>query len=247
MCRALLLLCGTALLASCLSTGGPRAEKYFVDAQSRALAEAARVGDAKRIAALISAGVDVNAKGRGNLTAVTWALLHQSKVGFSYLLTQGADPNIQLTESFDDILLEGRSAMAYASMHKDSWYLKEALKVRGNPNLVNSTRSFTPIMDSISSRRPDNVRLLLAAGANPNWQNRDGQTPMMIAATSNQYDVVYTLLEAGADPRLQTTWGTTIVSVIKLIRTDPKSEQWKWRARVIERLVSAGLDFENGR
>ncbi len=70
---------------------------------------------------------------------------------------------------------------------------------------------------------------------------------MMDATTLNQYDLILAMLDAGADPKLKTRWGTTIVSDIKLIRTDPKSEQWKWREKVINRLVTQGIDFENSR
>ena len=51
------------------------------------------------------------------------------------MLAHGADPNVQLTEDFDELLIEGVSAMSYAAQHEDPWYLREVLTHGGNPNL----------------------------------------------------------------------------------------------------------------
>ncbi|MDP3070334.1 MAG: ankyrin repeat domain-containing protein [Opitutaceae bacterium] len=235
------------LFASCATVGSPPASKFFLDPKVRSLAEAAASGDIAKLDRLVSAGVSVNAMGRGQVTSLMWALLHQNKKGLAFLLAHGADPNVQLTEDFDELLIEGVSTMSYAAQHKDSWYLKEVLSRGGNPNLVNSVRSQTPIMAAIGSMRPENVRILISAGANLDWQDRDGRTAMMAATTLNQYELICAMLEAGADPKLRKRWGTSIVSDIKVIRTDPKSEQWKWRAKVIERLIALGIDFEHER
>jgi len=45
------------------------------------------------------------------------------------------------------------------------------------------------------------VSLLIARGAKPDIEARDGMTPLRRAATSNHYEVVRVLLEAGVDPR----------------------------------------------
>lgn len=235
------------LFTSCVSVGAPPASKFFLDPQVRCLAEAAASGDTTELSRLVSAGVSVNAMGRGQVTPLLWALLHQNKKGLAFLLVHGADPNVQLTEDFDELLIEGVSTMSYAAQHKDSWYLKEVLAHGGNANLVNPIRSQTPIMAAIGSMRPENVKILISAGADLNWQDRDGRTPMMDATILNQYELICAMLDAGADPRLKTRWGTTIVSAIKMIRTDPKSEQWKWRAKVIERLIAQGINFDHER
>lgn len=247
MTRLLLCAVVSLLFTSCASVGGPPASKFFLDPEVRRLAEAAASGDIAELNRLVGVGVNVNALGRGRVTPLLWALLHQDKKGLAFLLAHGADPNVQLTEDFDELLIEGVSTMSYAARHKDPWYLKEVLSHGGNPNLVNPIRSQTPIMAALGSMRPENVRILISAGANLNWQDRDGRTPMMDATTANQYELIWAMLDAGADPKLKTRWGTTIVSGIKLIRTDPKSEQWKWRAKVIERLIAQGIDFEHER
>ena len=44
------------------------------------------------------------------------------------------------------------------------------------------------------------VRRLLAAGANPNAADKDGDTALMVAVKSNHAEVIKTLLDGGADP-----------------------------------------------
>jgi uncharacterized protein len=247
MHRILLCVFIIVLFASCASLGGPPATKFFLDPQVRRLAEAAASGDTAELERLVSAGVSVNATGRGRLSPALWALLHQNKKGLAFLLAKGANPNVQLTEDFDELLIEGVSTMSYAARHEDSWYLKEVLKHGGDANLVNHTRSHTPILDSIFSSRTENAKLLISAGANLNWQDRNGATPLMAAAMLGQYDLVYEMLDAGADPTLTNKWGYSILYDINHMYTGRAGPQAQWRQKVIDRLRAKGIDTENGR
>jgi ankyrin repeat protein len=220
------------------------ASDYFADASVRDLAKCAAAGNIGGIVAAISGGVSVNSRGKDGMTPLNWAFAKQNKDGFLYLLQHGANPNLQM----DD----GTSAVSYAAMHEDIWYLKTVLEHGGNPNLENRVRSFSPICYSITSSdvekpRLAQVELLIKGGANLNWQDRNGKTPLIIAADANRYDMVYLMLEAGADPTIKTTWDTTIVSEINTIRTDPTSDLYQWRSKVIALLKSKGVDVEHGR
>ncbi|HKB58292.1 MAG TPA: ankyrin repeat domain-containing protein [Lacunisphaera sp.] len=247
MHRSLPFVLCSVFLVSCVSLPGPPATNFFSEPKLLHFAEAAASGDTSTLDRLIKSGVNVNATGRGDMTATLWALLHQNKKGVGYLLAHGANPNVQLTETFDDLVIEGNSVISFAAMHEDSWYLKEVLKHSGDPNLVNATRSHTPIFSSIFSRRPENARILIAAGANLNWQDRDGETALDAAAVACFYDLFYAMLEAEADPTIKNRWGSTVLSTIKTIRTDPKSSQWQWRQKVIDRMRAKGIDVDNGR
>jgi ankyrin repeat protein len=232
-----------------------RASDYF-EAQSQiALAEAAAKGNTDEIGQLLAEGVGVNAQGKEGMTALIWAILHQNKEGFQYLLEHGANPNLQMTESTltDDGVTDGNSAMSFAAMHEDIWYLTQVLKHGGNPNLVNTVNGLTPIFEDImrstrSSSRLMHVRMLIAAGANLNFQDEeDGDTPVMRAAKLNRYDMAYALLEAGADPKIKNQSGYTMLRPIQRNNTDPESEQYQWRAKVIDLLKAKGIDVEHGK
>jgi len=219
-------------------------DKYFDGRIAETLAKNAAEGRLKEIEQCLSEGANINVRGRGGVTPLIWAFMKQNKAGFEYLLQHKADPNLQMED--------GRSAVAYAAMHEDIWYLRTVLKYGWNPNLENHVRSFTPICDSISSSnaidpRLDQVKLLIKSGANLNWQDRNGDTPLMLAVIANQYASAYAMLEGGADPMIKNNSDCTVVTFIKMIRTIPNSETYKWRTKVIAFLDRKGIDVEHGR
>jgi ankyrin repeat protein len=191
----------------------------------------------------LAGGTDISARGRAGMTPLIWAFLHQNKTGFALLLEHGADPNLQLTDTIDDLATKGSSAMSFAAMHEDIWYLQTVLKHGGDPNLVNAIRSNTPIVSSIFSLRIENAKLLIAAGANLNWQDRNGVTPLISAVIINQYELAYAMLEAGADPTLKTKNGATVLGYTRHPLV-PEREQS--RQKVLEYLKAKGMDVKHG-
>jgi ankyrin repeat protein len=249
---------GLALIgAACMTFGmSATASAYFEPGPQRDLAEAAARGRTDKIDKLLSQGAQINFQGKEGMTALTWTIIHQNKKGYAYLLEKGANPNLQMTRSImtEDGFTDGNSAMSFSAMHEDPWYLEVTLKHGGNPNLVNPVRGTPVIVQCIMllDRRDPKPRLvqlkmLIAAGADLNSRDRDSYTPMMNAAFANRYDMVYIMLAAGADPTIKAKTGTTIAIVINRVRTDPKSELYQWRAKVIDLLKSKGIDVESGR
>lgn len=252
--------CSAILIAfSCQSTLFSKPVKsgdYFESGPQRKLAEASARGRIKEIRRLLDEGSKINFRGNEGMTALIWTLIQQNKRGYQYLLENGADPNLQMTESTltDDGLTHGNSAISLAAMHEDPWYLEITLKHGGNPNLVNPVKGVPPLFQCITlldRRTPkpglERLKLLIAAHANLNAQDNNGNTPMIAAAIANRYDMVYIILENGADPTIKRKAGNAIVSVIKLMRTDPNSGMYQWKSKVIDLLKAKGIDVENGR
>lgn len=233
-----------------------KAGDYFEAGPQRALAEASGKGRTEEIGKLLSGGAKINFQGREGMTALLWAFLQQNKKGYQYLLEKGADPNLQMTESTltSDGVTDGSSAVSLAAMHEDPWYLEITLKHGGNPNIVNPVKGVTPVFQCIMlldrshpQPRLEQLKMLIAAGADLNARNRSDITPLMYAVRLNRYDIAYLMLQAGADPERKTKWDTTVVYEIKESRTDPKSELYQWRAKVIELLKEKGIDVESGK
>jgi ankyrin repeat protein len=76
---------------------------------------------------------------------------------------------------------------------------------------------------------PKVVEALLKAGANPNFQTKEGVSALMAAASRGLREVCIVLINSGADPNLKTTTGLTAAAIAKtaghhsleaLLRTD---------------------------
>ncbi len=248
---------GLALVgAACMHAKSMKAADYFESGPQRALAEAAAKGRTEVIDELLQHGVKVNFQGKEGMTALIWAFLQENKKGYEHLLDKGADPNLQMTESTltSDGVTDGNSATSLAAMHEDPWYLEVALKHGGNPNFVNPVNRMPVIFQCITlldrshpQPRLEQLKMLIAAGADLNARNKSDITPLMYAARLNRYDMAYLMLQAGADPRQKTKWGTSVVYEIKESRTDPKNELYQWRTKVIDLLKAKGIDVENGK
>jgi ankyrin repeat protein len=79
----------------------------------------------------------------------------------------------------------------------------------------------------------DELRRLIAEGADPNVQAPDGSTPLMSAAVGHSVPALQLLLEAGADPNLRAVDGATALMKASLWDDDPIC---------VELLLSHGAD-----
>jgi uncharacterized protein len=219
----------------------PRARDFFELPVQIAVANAAARGQTSELDRLLAEGADINSTGREGMTALYWALLHRSKPGVSWLLSNHSDPNVVYER-------DGTSATSIAAMLEDPWFLGEVLEHGGNPNIRNPKNGRAPLFEAIASGRKDNARRLISAGADMNVLDALGETPLVMAGVSQKWDLVYDMLVAGADPTIKTSWrGAAIVYVIKHGPNLPTSPEYEWKLKVIERLKQSGLDVENGR
>jgi ankyrin repeat protein len=185
------------------------AKDFFPDGKVAQLAEAARDGDVARVKLLVSNGTKPNARGYDGITPLIYAMSGKTLKGFRRLLELGADPNLRMTG--------GKSVMAIAANRVDSpEALKLAIAFGGDPNLRTGVRAVygdcspTPIFDAVNSRKLENLRILIKAGANLEARNSFDHTPLLDAACICYYDVVLFLLEAGADFHAKSESGETV-------------------------------------
>lgn len=214
-------------------------EETYSDPQAIELAEAASDGDIDEILDWLAKGVDVNVKGKCNLTPLFFAFQAAEKEAFKVLLEHGADPNVVWTT--------GGSVMYWVAGARETFFLETALAHGGNPNLPNNTGE-TPIFQAVEPAGKANLPILIEHGADLNHQTTIGKvTPMMAAAALNQYDAVYMLLQAGANYMLRdhpNIYGVhhdirwSIRHSCNIVKT---SDGWYWREKVIDFLNSRGF------
>lgn len=75
------------------------------------------------------------------------------------------------------------------------------------------------LLDAVFLRDAEEVRKLLAQGANPDAFNEDRCTPLMMATVEGDTEIARSLLEAGADPNLVDGDGWTALDVAVYRRT----------------------------
>ncbi len=193
---------------------GWKAEDFFSDKGVIALCKAIERRDIPEIERLVKSGVNINARGRGNMTPLLWAFPMGEKT-FGRMLELGADPNVKLTENY--LLLRSKSVV-FASveltdglMHYEYFrdvpmegYLKLVLDHGGDPNAEDMDKG-TPlfwIRHRSSTVRKGMIGLLVAAGADINHRNWRGDTALLDAVGRLGVGHALTLLEAGADYRM---------------------------------------------
>jgi ankyrin repeat protein len=228
---------------------GWKAEKFFTDAGVLSLCKAIEAKELKEINRLVKSGVDVNAKGRGNMTPLLWAFPMGESV-FGKLLELGADPNIKLTEDVWSMLRKGRSVMSAVALgdlldgpvHDKYFYdipmnnyLKIVLEHGGNPNIEDSNDD-TPLLSLCYSERSkvsERIRLLLDAGADINHRNKQGMTTLINCIFS--YYFALDLLKFGADYRIADNNGFDAILFLEKDRrflqeqqSDPNDEWTKF-------------------
>ena len=208
--------------------------------QSTALRRAAAAGDLGDVQRLVDAGADVNAcdeHGAGALLTV-----HPDVV--QYLLTRGADPNVQKNESGASVL----AGLAYLKARDCGRMLLEA---GADPNRGRDASLESPLHHALAGtgtkHEVDVIRLLLDAGADPNMRTRvgvesfnfwrdvrtRGETPLHRAAAYASLETIELMLSRGADPVLRDDNGDSPLGWAS----------WHRRPReIIEQLMSAAKD-----
>lgn len=180
-----------------------------MDHTSLQLKRACLAGELDEVRRLLDAGADPNATdehGSGML------LTFEPRV-IEYLLSRGADPNIQLNETGSPVLL--------GLTHGDHLECVRLLLAGGaDPNRAAAATGETPLHGAVTNKvldRSSLVKLLLDYGADPNARTKPGvrsysfwrdartrgETPLHRAAAYSSAEVIKMLLDSGADTTIR--------------------------------------------
>ena len=121
--------------------------------------------------------------------------------------------------------------------------LKLALKYGGDPNFFDKSVGIPIIFYASHPYSIEKFNLLIAAGADIEKKSISASTALLESALFNQYKKAYILLQLGADYKIQPEHGMTIKWIIENNNVDEKSDEYKWRKKVIKFLQKKGVRF----
>jgi|GEM_PF-1658834 len=211
-----------------------RPQDYFDNPRTLALAIAIMANDRDQVSALLADGADINAAEANGLTLLHWQVLRNDVARTRWLLDLGGDPELQS--------LHGETAIHIAATKQSTEILELLLERGANPDAVGQRMGRSPIFVALDARRPAHVDLLIAHGADIEFQDSSQSRPLKHAAMINYAHYVRRFLELGADPEATDDLGTTFQPAF--FRTDPaimSGEALETRRWVTEFLVSRGI------
>ena len=173
----------SATMVDRLLAAGADANAKLLDGET-VLMTCARTGEPKTVKALLVHGADVKAKEpEHDQTALMWAAAQSHPETVGMLIEFGADVRARSRIYSQTVVGEqtqraGREELNYTVQRGGS----------------------TPLLFAARNGDAESVRLLLAAGADPNDSLPDGASALVLAAHSGQGNVAVALLEKGADP-----------------------------------------------
>ena len=103
----------------------------------------------------------------------------------------------------------GHTPVHAAAIARDAALLRAVLEHGGNPNLQDEGTGSTPLMQAILGQHPQQVALLLDAGADPDLADFKRDTPLHVAARTNAGATILSLLQHGAHPLAKNAGGAT--------------------------------------
>ena len=177
------------------------------------------------------------------MTLPLWAMYIKNKQAFAWLLRHGADPNSDLGPD--------RCPLAWAARAKDTDWLRILLAHKANPNLIHVDTvggHESMLMATTLFHRLANLKLLVAAGANVNYQGPtggidSGSTATIDTAQIGWFEGTYVLLEAGADFRPRTSGGFDVTYFVAG-RDDGDDLNNPFREKVLQLLRARGADVD---
>ena len=167
----------------------------------------------KTIHLLLDHGADVNVQDESWLktgrTPLMYAVLQGDAALVQAFLIKGARQDMKDKD--------GETALSLAKKDGLEYIAQLLEKAAAGGSLKHADASHHPLFTAIKEGRPDQVRTLMAKGADVNLRVPSGSTPLMYAADGDKLEIVRLLLKSGADVNAKNGSNNTalIYAVIK--------------------------------
>jgi ankyrin repeat protein len=204
-CLAIAGLMGSLSVLSQPSHSGGAAPKPTRESIQRDFLEALRVGgsDPSRIKEFLKQGVDIHAYTSGGITVLHEAARSEWAEVARLLIKAGANPNVRSKNILGETPLH--VAASVGGQDGANQVLPILIAAGAKLNLASDREGRTALHMAASWSYPDNVKVLLKAGAKTDVLDHDGNTPLHLSLhkqDSNGLQILRMLLAAGASPHL---------------------------------------------
>jgi ankyrin repeat protein/acetyl esterase/lipase len=194
-----------------------------VAASDAPLADAAEIRDFDTVRLLLERDVEVNAAQVDGMTALHWAVYHDTPAATRLIVKAGA--KVQVTNRY------GVAPLSLACLNGNGDLVELLLSAGADPN-TSLPGGETALMTAARTGCLGPVKLLISHGADVNAQEHEDQTALMWAAADGRVEVVDALIGAGADVSTRLRSGFT--PLFFAVR--------EGRTAVTRRLLDAGCD-----
>ncbi|TMW67339.1 hypothetical protein Poli38472_012455 [Pythium oligandrum] len=143
---------------------------------------------------LIDRGAEVNVVTNDGVTPLYVACEKNHEEAVKLLLLEKARVDLPVMN------VTGYQPIHIAAKNGCVGIVKMLLKYGAKVDAITKPRLLTPLMLASKVGASEVVELLLDRGADPDQEDRDGNTPLHFSCSEGQYRATYLLLTAGADP-----------------------------------------------
>ncbi|KAH8883154.1 hypothetical protein GQ53DRAFT_732672 [Thozetella sp. PMI_491] len=192
---------GDLLLAESLIQESATVIDLGDDSGQTALHYAMERGLAESIRVMLEHGAEVTATDNQGFSPWLWAVVAGQTAPASALLISGVIADVNASS------VDGRSALGWAAGL--GWSpIAQLLIAHGASLCQDQSAQMSPLEEAAAVGSLDTVRLLLEAGADPNFRGRDGWSALHWAVEESHLEVVQLLLEVGVNVNAVSSYGT---------------------------------------
>jgi len=111
---------------------------------------------------------------------------------------------------------DGVSVLSIAVRNGDMEICRLLMSYNASLNIIARDRTTSPLMDAVTANNREIATLLIKAGADLNYRNRNGQSALIVAIGSRMSGIAGLLIENGADLTIKDSLGMSASKYAKL-------------------------------
>ena len=235
-----LALAGFPVNAACSAAAHPMPSTkalFFTSGIQERLESAIRADDADAIHRLLSAGAQVNARGKRDATPLMIAVDCQAPNAVAALLGASANPNLKAIDGASAVHLAVENHAAGPNGHA---ILERVMRAGGNPNTLRPDQD-PVIMRFVYDHDLDDLRWFKSLGADLDIKARSSRPLIADVAFAQNWDAVWCLIELGARVDYEDTPYSLSEALDSNYASSPGAVLYPYKMKVWHLLKDKGL------